>query len=322
MNNKLSIIQQLSFIIDYYGEWQLRKLYQRRKGKKLRSKRYAGRTIISNGKGNQALIEELIGGKPLMAGRIGGTEMFAMAEVLRSKSLHKSYDYNRLKDLNTYSGFTQTDSASYEQFTDLMIDSLKQCDLIGVWYNQMENWVCRNYMNPKGVFTDRKVYDFWNCEEPFTTALKNKRVVVIHPFKNTIEKQYRNHEKLFANSEVLPDMELRVVKAVQTLANTQDERFENWFEALEYMYEESMKEDFDVALIGCGAYGFPLAYKLKMQGKQAIHMGGVLQILFGIKGKRWDDIEDVRKLYNDYWTYPMQEDYISGYKKIEGGCYW
>ena len=45
-----------------------------------------------------------------------------------------------------------------------------------------------------------------------------------------------------------------------------------------------MKFDFDVALIGCGAYGFPLAAKLKTAGKQAIHLGGVLQALFGIKG--------------------------------------
>lgn len=47
--------------------------------------------------------------------------------------------------------------------------------------------------------------------------------------------------------------------------------------------------DYDIVLLGCGAYGFPLAAYAKRRGKQAIHMGGSLQLLFGIKGKRWED---------------------------------
>ena len=52
-----------------------------------------------------------------------------------------------------------------------------------------------------------------------------------------------------------------------------------------------MKIDFDVAIIGCGAYGFPLAAKLKQAGKQAIHLAGATQLLFGIKGKRWEEYQ-------------------------------
>lgn len=33
-------------------------------------------------------------------------------------------------------------------------------------------------------------------------------------------------------------------------------------------------------------YGFPLAAHVKHKGKQAIHLGGTLQLLFGIKGNR------------------------------------
>lgn len=68
---------------------------------------------------------------------------------------------------------------------------------------------------------------------------------------------------------------------MQTIADSRDERFSDWFEALEHMYSEAMKEDFDVAIIGCGAYGFPLAAKIKKAGKIGIHLGGAAQLLFG-----------------------------------------
>ena len=55
------------------------------------------------------------------------------------------------------------------------------------------------------------------------------------------------------------------------------------------MKSEIDKCDYDVCLIGCGAYGFPLAAHVKHKGKQAIHLGGTLQLLFGIKGNRWFD---------------------------------
>lgn len=46
--------------------------------------------------------------------------------------------------------------------------------------------------------------------------------------------------------------------------------------------------DFDIASIGCGAYGLPLAgFIMEELHKKAIYMGGGTQWLFGIKGRRW-----------------------------------
>ncbi|WP_275353744.1 hypothetical protein [Klebsiella pneumoniae] len=79
--------------------------------------------------------------------------------------------------------------------------------------------------------------------------------------------------------------------------------FKNWFEALEKCKAIS-KIDFDVAIIGCGAYGLPLASFVKNLGKQSIHLAGWTQVLFGIKGKRWDDLPQISKFYNDHWIRP------------------
>ena len=118
---------------------------------------------------------------------------------------------------------------------------------------------------------------------------------------------------------------MRTLKAVQTLADNVDSRFSNWFEALNYMYVQAMKIDFDVAILGCGAYGMPLAAMLKEAGKQAIHLGGVTQILFGIKGKRWEEAREyqyIREMMNENWTYPLESEKPKSAQKIEGNCYW
>ena len=90
------------------------------------------------------------------------------------------------------------------------------------------------------------------------------------------------------------------------------------------MYNEAMKMDFDIAIIGCGAYGMPLAAKLKQAGKQAIHLGGATQLLFGIKGKRWVENypSKIATLFNDAWVYPDEIEVPQAAKVVEGGCYW
>ena len=320
--NGLSPREKASFLFHYYGEWQFRKKYLRYMKKKLRSKRYAGKTVADSSEGNLRLLTMIQKGEPFMAGRFGSVELSAVVEVLRSECLNKKYDFRRLEDLNRNAGFTGKRAKEYDRFAHLMIESTKKCDFMGVWYNQMENWLCRQYMPSDSFLTHRNVYDFWNYEMPFTAALGGKKVLIIHPYSESILSQYEKRERIFENKSVLPGFDLQVIKAVQTLGDCKDERFDSWFEALEYMYQEAMAKEFDIALIGCGAYGFPLAAKIKAAGKMAIHMGGVLQILFGIKGRRWDVLPDVNVMYNDDWVRPCKEESIFGKEQIEGGCYW
>lgn len=108
---------------------------------------------------------------------------------------------------------------------------------------------------------------------------------------------------------------------VQSIAG-ESTSFDNWFDALDYMTEEALRRDFDIAIIGCGAYGFPLAARLKAAGKQAIHLGGAVQIMFGIIGSRWYSVPAVRKMFNEYWVHPSADEIPKNAEKVEGGCYW
>jgi len=119
---------------------------------------------------------------------------------------------------------------------------------------------------------------------------------VVHPFIKSIKHQYEKRDKLFTNHDILPEFQsLKFVNAVVSNAGVKP-KYKSWMESYQYMCNEIANCEYDVALIGAGAYGLPLAAFVKSQGKQAIQMSGSTQILFGIKGKRWDNHSFISKL--------------------------
>lgn len=287
---------------------------------------YANRPVKTMKQTNHYIAKMIQSGKPFMVARFGNTELAVMVSVLKRRLFGELAENEvRLEEwfqrLEEGAGFFPGDVKLADNFTDLMLESSKQVDVQAMFHCFMDDYVITEYM-PDCKVTFLNHIEPWRCKEPWTAALKGKKVLVIHPFEESVISQYQRREELFPGSEVLPEFELKTLKAVQTIAGEKDERFDSWFEALEYMYEEAMKIDFDVAIIGCGAYGFPLAAKLKKAGKQAIHMGGVTQILFGIKGRRWVDNPRCGVTFNDAWVYPNEEETPKNCKVVENHCYW
>jgi hypothetical protein len=66
----------------------------------------------------------------------------------------------------------------------------------------------------------------------------------------------------------------------------------------------------------------PIAKMLKDRGVIAIVMGGAIQVLFGIKGRRWEKHPIISTFWNDAWVWPSEEETPAGAQIIEGGCYW
>jgi hypothetical protein len=78
------------------------------------------------------------------------------------------------------------------------------------------------------------------------------------------------------------------------------------------------RKDFDVALVGAGAWSIPLVAHAKNLGKKGLHLGGQLQLLFGIKGGRWDQVG----IYNPFWTRPLADEKPKDFMRMEHGAYW
>ena len=264
----------------------------------------------------------ILSGKPFMAARMGGVESLNAIEAIQVDMGFKRHISEKImQKAQVNAGFFPPTEEYIKRFSALIQDSIKQVDVLGSMPTNNEEYLLKTNLPKDATVTKIGNLEPYYFEKPWSRALKGKKVLVIYPFKDSIISQYQKRSKLFENKDVLPDFELHVLKAVQSIAGTQTE-FPDWFAALDYMYEEAMKIDFDVALIGCGAYGFPLAAKLKKAGKQAIHLGGAVQIMFGIIGARWNSVPKVKEMFNDYWVHPSADEIPKNAQKVEGGCYW
>lgn len=273
--------------------------------------------------------------KPLMCAKFGTTELGVVCayEIKHSYPLKaylddflhgrvSVYHKNILDSLCRLSGFFPNNLQLGEKFYNLVLEDMREIDVLASYIYE-EKYI-NKYLNCVKVDLDGYYAPFmW--QNPWTKYLKGKKVLVVHPFVDSIRYQYEhNRDKLFDNPDVLPEFkELLTVKAVQTISDQQDERFDTWFDALQFMKDEISKLDFDIALIGCGAYGMCLAAHVKRMGKQAVHLAGWTQMLFGVYGERWiKDQPQYSKYINEYWIRPLESEKPKGAEKVENGCYW
>lgn len=288
------------------------------------SRHLGNKTMLTAEETNNLIYQAVLENRPFFAGRYGGFEIATIVKYLENRISDTSDLAYYLKN---NAGFFPKEKKQIEKFARLYLKASEELNLIGRHWNGMEDYIIRSYA-PASDISAMFYLEPWypGVTIPWTAALKGKNVLIVHPFEASIRKQYATCRKtLFNIPEILPDFKLKTFKAIQTSANCNDNRFNTWFDALDYMYDKIIDIEFDIAIIGCGAYGFPLAARLKRSGKVAIHMGGVLQILFGIKGNRWEThsrFDYVKKLFNDSWIYPLKEDQPSEARTIENGCYW
>lgn len=286
-------------------------------------KEYSGKSFMEFDETNKRILEHIRSGQPFLVARYGGTEMNMLCAYFDNVFFRREIRYqDAVHLLCETAGFFPDDGGLAARFVEYMLDISKEIDLLGVWNLFMEDLVCEQFA-VNAEYTKLRNIEPYYAEDviPWSYALEGKRVLVIHPFADSIQIQYNKKDKIWGGRAVLPQFELQTIKAVQTMADQEDDRFCNWFEALEYMIDECGKREFDIALVGCGAYGMPLAAEIKRMGKGAIHMGGPLQILFGIKGNRWDVHPIISGFYNDAWIRPV-EHLPRGGERVESACYW
>ena len=268
----------------------------------------------------------LLNEEPYMVGRFGAFESQAMLQADGVISgVQKTVSSSIIEHLNMNAGVFPKGEDMVLRFAEYMEQYVPDVDLLGYWQGGAGGYVTENYLTHKTVLTKLANIEPFYASFPWTDSLRGQKVLVIHPYKQSILHQYEKRNLVFPKTEsgeILPEMDLSVLQAVQTIANVRDERFTDWFDALDYMYDQAMLINPKIVIIGCGAYGFPLAARLKRAGKQVIHLGGAVQLLFGIQGKRWDRNVVVQRYVNENWIRPLEQERPIGSERIENGCYW
>ena len=313
------------------AEWLRRAVKHtlRKKSRFFKSKmKYSKKHMISIPDASDKLFQMIRSEDPFMAGRIG----FFEQAVMRMYEFKIKKKYARtMKNLYDCAGFFPLDVSLGNPFTELMKESVKQTDLYACNNEFLEDYFLDHFLPEDSVIChNMELYDVFKLERPWTGALAGKKVLVVTPFTDSVEHQYSIREKIYPGTDILPVFELKTYRSQMTIGDMNENGFKDWFEALDFMNGEIDQIDFDIALIGCGAYGFPLAARIKRSGKQAVCMGGVLQILFGIMGKRWDGSrfgglehmpQKLKRYYNDSWIYPLEERPAAA-DGVEYGPYW
>ena len=284
---------------------------------------YGGKAYFTASEGKELLKKLILSEKAVLIGKFGETELRTVYTFL-CDWCHLNNIRRASYEICNNAGFFPRRISSIRKFCKEYVEAMRCIDYLGMSLWKTEE-VFASTLNDsfKGSFS-MGVLDPLHLDNPWTIALEKKRVLVIHPFAESIRRQYNEKRKeIFKNSELyLPDFKLLTVKAVQSIGGKGTIEFATWFDALEYMKSQIDALDFDIALIGCGAYGLPLGKYIKDKNKQAIHLGGSLQLLFGILGGRWENQDYVKRFINENWIRPSKEETPKNYTGIEGGCYW
>lgn len=279
---------------------------------------FINKNVLSAEQGNEYIYRKLELDEPFMVARFGAVELRCIDKWLKNKNYT---EYNKIS-INEAAGVFPNDDETINKFCEIYTDSAKEIDALAVWGCGAGQRNVINKFVPKASLINILSIEPYMFANPWSKILRDKKILIIHPFTDTIQKQLNVREKLFKNINVLPKFkQIEYITAVQSNAGATCD-YDNWFDALDYMKKEIDKKDYEIAIVGAGSYGIPLSAYIKKSGKKVIHMAGATQILFGIKGKRWEDRAEYNNLMNEFWVRPSKSETPKFKEKVEGGSYW
>jgi len=172
---------------------------------------------------------------------------------------------------------------------------------------------------------DRSIPD--RPEQCFLSALRDRRVLIVCPFarllaeradRATFEAVWARTGKRWFEPATVDALEFPYGFEPET-----ERIFGNIDALLQHICDRVDARDFDVALIGAAGLAMPIAAHVKRRGRVAIDLGGHIQVLFGVKGKRWrNDPEWTGQYFNDAWI-DMPTRYIPTRADVcDCGAYW
>ncbi len=290
---------------------------------------YAGKPILSIPETIEKIRQTVADGTPAAIGKIGGTE----CKCLRfgERWFRPPFPYNLSwkrpgRTLYELSGVYPMRKDIFYRMVRLYRELLPKMDLLIAWFNKGEEHLIRKYA-PAATLIPFRGMDCINQTEvpPWTQALAGKRVLVISPFTESIIEQYRKRDLIWERHPhcVLPEFELRGLKVPLYSHMLDQPPYPDWFSALDALKRQIDQIEYDIVLVGAGAWSLPLCTHARDNGKIGIHLGGSTQVWFGVAGKRWTEADTPFTPYiNEHWTTPSGEEKPTRIDVVEHGCYW
>ncbi len=277
---------------------------------------------------NNKIIELIQSNKPFYITRLGDQVSVISIQYI----INKEVNTNLLKNENSLYNdgiYSKNDLSKIELFCKMYNNSVIESNYLASFENlyvENQNFYKNNF-NVNQIHS-RVLEPFYLLEKnviPWTHYLKNKKILIIHPFIKSFKKQLNNDFQIFKNKKLFDEKQQFVFyKSYQTIAGNHIHN--DWYETFTLMCEDIKNIDFDIALLGCGGYGLPLCHFIKTDlNKSAIYIGGGLQLLFGVFGGRWENSEFWNKIIDENnckFIRPTEDEICKNSNTIENNCYW
>jgi hypothetical protein len=268
----------------------------------------------------------LAGPDPVFISRIGGSDTDAVVDYCRARTLgedaltehRRRYlplvsNYNGYYDLSqnprTYYRYLECLIQAYETATSLLVCNYQLLSLYfpetlnsSFYRSDFENRAlyqsfveahlatndrtkCYPYQ-----FVEKLVFDDHTLFRVLSQALIGKSVLVVSPFAESISANFARRKSFFKKNYTYPDFDLELVNSPVTYSGLPPDYYpdKDWFGTVEALSNAISSRIFDIALLSCGSYAMPIGRFIEGQMKRkAVYVGGVLQLFFGIIGRRY-----------------------------------
>ena len=265
----------------------------------------------------------LAAGKPALIGRFGTIEF----EAVYCDHMNIPFTQESADLLEKNAGVFPCDVASIKEWAACVKRSIMDADVLAVgWYppiREHEKWLLAQWGWQGEAVVLRSLEPYYS-PEPWSLGLSGK-VCVVSSFAETAAGQMKSGAAAWERP-MFGDVEWHWVRTgyAPRLALGRagwEGSPESWKEAVDWVVGEVMSTGARVVIIGCGGLGMLIGAELKRRGKICIVMGGAVQVLFGIKGRRWEGHE-IQAFWNSEWVWPGIDETPGAAEEVEGGCYW
>jgi hypothetical protein len=292
--------------------------------------------FIQKGEFIARLADAISSGSGFAAGKIGGSEKHFMLQPLvlgteYQRSASRAYSIS-LK----FHGFNQcalfpAELDFYAQYNEFFVRHIRNLDALGIFGEPNEARLIQHYSLdvPLMKFDDQEP-DRSFPNDPtacYLPLFRDKRILIVTSQAEILVQR--------ANQDTFENVWRKTGKPWFFPASVEALSFPHgWSPEAAMQYGDSLKlfeslatkmaaRDFDIALIAASGLGIPLASEVKRLGKIGLSLGGHLQALFGVIGRRWREQEEWRTNYiNEAWI--DMPDCRSDWSVpgADGGAYW
>lgn len=270
------------------------------------------------------------------AGKIGGSEKYILYQPILRRRFPEPRQRRAAELVLGFHGEVQSgvfprDPGFYRTFLEAYAPELRELDALGLFGALIEPEILSHFGLTMDVmhFLDqepgRAIPD--EPEACYLRHFRDKRVLLISPFAQAMAERAdaATFEAVWAKTGKAwfhPAQVLALTMPYGWSKQTQL-RHGDSLALLEHLKSQMDALDFDVALISAGGLGIPLAVHAKRRGAVGLSLGGHLQVVFGLIGKRWRDREDWRRDYfTPAWTDVPEASVPSEAVLVDDGAYW